>query len=179
LKDHVASKAYAKAIYDLAKEAKVDVADELVKINELINKCNDLENVLFLDVFTPEEKSSVMAELAGKLGTSKLVTNFINLLIIEKRMGIFPSIFKDVVVIDDHDKGFLRGTIQGADSDVDGNFQEKITNYLKNKLGKNCQLNYVQNEKISAGYRVTVEDLQLDASLDNQLEQFKNDVLSL
>lgn len=179
MKDHTASKAYAKAIYELAKESKVEVADELVKINELINKSNDLENVLFLDVFTPEEKSSVMAEITGKLKTSKLVTNFINLLIIEKRMGIFPSIFKDVVVIDDHDKGFLRGTIQGADSDVDGNFQEKITNYLKNKLGKNCQLNYVQNEKISAGYRVTVEDLQLDASLDNQLEQFKNDVLSL
>ena len=179
MKDQIASKAYAKAIYELSKEAKVEVSDELVAVNELINKCNDLENVLFLDVFTPEEKINVMADITKKLNTSKLVINFINFLINEKRMGIFPSIFKDVVVLDDHDKGFLRGTIQGANSDVDAKFQESITKYLKNKLGKNCQLNYVQNEEISAGYRVTVEDLQLDASLDNQLDNFKKDILSL
>ena len=35
-----------------------------------------------------------------------------------------------------------------------------------------------QNNNITAGYKVTVEDLQLDASLDNQLEQFKQSILS-
>ena len=56
--------------------------------------------------------------------------------------------------------------------------EKKITAYLKGKINKDCKLDYVKNGKITAGYRVTVEDLQLDASLDNQLNKFKETVLN-
>jgi F-type H+-transporting ATPase subunit delta len=62
VKEQNVAKAYATAMYDLAKEKGVDIATELIKLNELINKNNNLENVLFLDVFTPEEKTAVMNE---------------------------------------------------------------------------------------------------------------------
>ena len=179
MKEQAAAKAYANAIYELSNEAKLNVADELVTLNETINKCNELENVLFLEVFTPEEKTSVMGEIMTKLKTSQLLSNFVFFLITEKRMGLFPMIFKNVIIMDDHAKGFLRGTIQGSDEKIENEVKEKITKYLKDKLGKNCELDYVKSENITAGYRVTVEDLQLDASLDNQLDKFKNDVLSL
>jgi F-type H+-transporting ATPase subunit delta len=179
VKEQSAAKAYAKAIYELSNEAKLNVADELVSLNEIINKSNDLENVLFLEVFTPEEKMNVMTDVLKKLNTSALLSNFIFFLITEKRMGLFPMIFKDIIIMDDHAKGFLRGTINGSDENIDQATKEKITTYLKDKLGKNCELDYVQTENITAGYRVTVEDLQLDASLDNQLDKFKKDVLSV
>jgi F-type H+-transporting ATPase subunit delta len=179
VKEQAAAKAYAKAIYELSGEAKINVAEELVALNDAINKCNDLENVLFLEVFTPEEKTSVMAEVMKKLKTSALLTNFVFFLIIEKRIRLFPMIFKNVIVMDDHEKGFLRGTIEGSDESIEKDVKEKIKTYLKDKLGKNCELDYVNSESITAGYRVTVEDLQLDASLDNQLDKFKKDVLSL
>ncbi len=179
MKEQEASKAYAKAIYQLSKEQGLNISDELVVINELISSSNDLENLLFLEIFTPKEKTGVMAEVFNKLNTSKLLISFINLLINEKRIGLFPMIFKNIIVMDDHEKGFLRGTIEGANESMDQGFQEKIINYLKKKLGKDCQLKYVQSEKVTAGFKVTVEDLQLDASLDNQLNKFKKDVLSL
>ena len=40
------------------------------------------------------------------------------------------------------------------------------------------QSSYVKNEKISAGYKATVGDLQIDATLENQLNQFKKQVLN-
>lgn len=178
MKEQNVAKAYATAMYDLAKEKGVDIASELIKLNELINKNNNLENVLFLDVFTPEEKTAVMNDISSKLGLSGLLKNFINFTISEKRLGLFPLIYKEVVVRDDHEKGFLRGTIEGAEDDVDAAFREKITAYLKGKINKDCKLDYVKNSKITAGYRVTVEDLQLDASLDNQLNKFKETVLN-
>jgi F-type H+-transporting ATPase subunit delta len=179
VKEQAAAKAYAKAIYELSNEAKVNAAEELVALNETINKCSDLENVLFLEVFTPEEKTNVMTEVMKNLNTSALLSNFVFFLITEKRMGLFPMIFKNVIVMDDHAKGFLRGTIQGSDESIEEEVKAKIKTYLKDKLGKNCELDYVKSGNITAGYRVTVEDLQLDASLDNQLDKFKNDVLSL
>lgn len=178
MKEQNVSKAYAKAIIELGKEAKVDVAKELTNLSELINKSSDLETLLFLDVFTVEEKLDVINKVMAKVNTSDLVQKFVAFLIGEKRMNLFPLVFKDVIVIDDHEKGFLRGTIEGNDEQVSDEFKAKMMNYLKQNLSINAELQYVKNSNITAGYRVTVEDLQLDASLDNQLEKFKETVLN-
>lgn len=178
MKEQSIAKVYAKSLLELGDDKNIKIADELIKLTEVINKSNELENVLFLDVFTLEEKKAVFAEVATKLTLSALTTEAVKYLIDEKRIGILPLIVKEVVVIDDDRKGFMRGTIEGSDAQIDENFKNKITNFLKNKLGREPQLNYVQNSNISAGYKVTVEDLQLDASLDNQLEQFKQSILS-
>ena len=39
------------------------------------------------------------------------------------------------------------------------------------------KVSYKKNENITAGFKVTVEDLQLDATVDNQLRHFKSSVL--
>lgn len=178
MKEQNIAKAYAGAMYELAKEKGLDIAGEMVKLNDLINRNNQLENVLFLEVFTPEEKASVMGDIAKKLKLSDLLKNFINFVINEKRLNLFSLMYKEIVVMDDHEKGFLRGTIEGTEDDVEAEFRAKITNYLKGRVDKECKLDYLRNDSITAGYRVTVEDLQLDASLDNQFDKFKETVLN-
>ncbi|MDD0854741.1 F0F1 ATP synthase subunit delta [Halobacteriovorax sp. GB3] len=178
MKEQNVSKAYAKALIELGKESKVDVAQELTTLSEVINKSADLETLLFLDVFTVEEKIDVMTKVFEKMTLSSVVKSFVYFLIQEKRIGLFPLIFKEVIVIDDHEKGFLRGTIEGSEDQVSDEFKSKLISYLKENAGIEAQLEYVKNEKITAGFKVTVEDLQLDASLDNQLEKFKETVLN-
>jgi F-type H+-transporting ATPase subunit delta len=178
MKEAIVAKAYAQALIQLGETSNVNVAGELTALTELINSSNDLENVLFIDVFTVEEKANVLDAVMKKLNTSVITANFIRFLLQEKRLGIFPLIFKEVIVIDDHKRGFLRGTVEGADQSPNAEFVAKIKSYLEQKIGKSIDLTYKKNEEISAGYRVTVEDLQLDASLENQLNQFKDSVLN-
>lgn len=175
----IIAKAYAKSIYELATENNVDIVGELNQFNILVNKNNNFENLIFSDVFSAEEKTDVLKTVFSKLNSSSLVKNMLFFLIQEGRVGLFPLIYKDIVVLDDDKKGFLRGIIEGSDTQANEDFKNKIADYLKGKLNKNIELDYVQNSEISAGYRVTVEDLQLDASLENQLENFKNSVLNL
>jgi F-type H+-transporting ATPase subunit delta len=178
MKQQIIAKAYAKSIIELGEETKVDVTKDLVALTETINKSNDLENLMFTDVFTAEEKWNVLDAILTKLSSSQLTRNLIQFLIAEKRLGLLPLIFKDVVVIDDHKKGFLRGTIEGNEDQVPESMKNQLKEYLKNKLGKEAILSYTKNNQISAGFRVTVEDLQLDATLENQLEKFKENVLN-
>ena len=177
MKQQAVAKVYAKSILELGDEKKVQIADELTKLTEVINKSNELENVLFLDLFTLEEKKVVFTEVAKKLDLSAITTETIKFLIDEKRIGILPLIIKEVIVMDDERKGFMKGTIEGTDIQVDPVFKAKIESFLKTKFGREPHLDYVQNANLTAGYKVTVEDLQLDASLDNQLEQFKQSIL--
>lgn len=172
------AKVYAKSFLQIGDDSKINFADELTALTETINKSNALENVLFLEVFTMEEKKAVFTEVAKKLNLSTLTTSAVQFLIEEKRIGLLPMITKEVIVIDDERKGFIKGTIEGQEAEIDPAFKAKIEAYLKNKLGKAPTLNYVQNNNVTAGFKVTVNDLQLDASLDNQLGQFKQSILS-
>jgi len=178
MKELSVAKVYAKSILELGDENKLDVAKELTTLTELINSSNDLENLLFLDLFTLEEKKLVFKTFAEKLKLSGLVSNMVDYLIEEKRIGLLPLIIKEVIVLDDDRKGLIKGVIEGASETINPEVKNKIESFLKQKLGKNPMLQYKASSNVTAGYKVTVEDLQLDASLDNQLEIFKQTVLS-
>jgi F-type H+-transporting ATPase subunit delta len=169
---------YAKAITQLAEEKQLDIAKELTEFSVLINKNNDFETVLFSDVFTIEEKKDVLAEVIKKFKISPMVSDLLNFLLQEKRIGAFPQVFKDVIVIDDEKRGFLRGVIEGPGASIDEAQKKKIVSYLKGKLNKEVELEFVPSTHITAGYRITVEDLQLDASLENQLDKLKESLLT-
>lgn len=178
MKEQIIAKAYAQSIVELGVELKLDLVSDLTKLTEVINKHNDLETVLFLDVFTADEKLAVLNDVMKKLGLNQMTINFMHFLVQEQRLGLMPMIFKNVIVIDDHNKGFLRGTIEGSEESIPADVKEKLKSYLQTKLGREPILEYKKSANVTAGYRVTVEDLQLDASLENQLEQFKDSVLN-
>jgi F-type H+-transporting ATPase subunit delta len=178
MKELSVAKIYARSFLELGDDKNIKIADEMIKLTEVINKSNDLENVLFLEVFTMDEKKNIFSEVAKKLNLSQLSTEAVKYLIDEKRIGILPLVIKEIIVIDDARRGFIKGTIEGNEAQVDEALKAKIITFLKNKIGREPTLEYVQNNNITAGYKVTVEDLQLDASLDNQLEQFKQSILS-
>ncbi len=178
MKEQIIAKAYAQSIVELSEEMKLDLTTELTKLTETINKSHDLETLLFLEVFSAEEKLGVLDLVMAKLDLSQVTKNFMHFLINEKRIGLMPMIFKNVIVIDDHKKGFLRGTIEGSEENIPEDIKNKLKSYLQQKLGREPILEYKQNSSVSAGYKVTVEDLQLDASLENQLEKFKDSVLN-
>lgn len=178
MKEKVIAKIYANTLLDLGKENNVDMAAELTKLTEVINASNDLENVLFLDVFTADEKSDVLKTITQKLSLSSITTNTLLYMINEKRIALLPLIFKEIMVVDDHNKGFIRGTIEGSTDSISEEYKEKLIGALKNNIeGKQAILDYKKNENVTAGYKVTVGDFQLDATVDNQLRSFKESVL--
>lgn len=177
MKEQNIAKAYARSFLAIGEERNIDVASELTKLTEVINVSNDLENVLFLDVFTIDEKINVLDAIITKLGLNKLIKQMVEFLTTEKRINILPLIYKEVMVYDDHKKGFIRGTIEGVEDSLDQEAKAKIIDYISQKVGKRPELDYVKSDSVTAGYRVTVDDLQLDATVDNQLEQFRTSVL--
>ncbi|MBP9674853.1 MAG: F0F1 ATP synthase subunit delta [Bacteriovoracaceae bacterium] len=171
------AKAYASALMELGREQGVDVASELTKFSEMINSSNDLENVLFLGVFNSEEKLNVFLSLAEKINLSSLLKNFTSFLIAEDRMNLFPLIFQSAVIMEDAKRGFITSIVEGQEDQMGPESLSSIKNYIKNKLGLEPKIVYKKNSQVTVGYKVTVNDMQIDATLDNQLEQFKKSVL--
>ena len=177
MKEKLIARSYAQALLELGRTESVDVVGELTKLTETINGSNELENVLFLEVFTIGEKQLVLSDILERLEVSSLVKNFFSFLCQEKRLSLFPLIFKEIVVIDDDNKGFIRGVVQGHSEQVDQGNLDKLSRYMEKFLGKKIRLQYEQNSEVISGHRVHMGSVQLDVTINNQLEQFKKTVL--
>lgn len=174
MKNAIVAKTYALAVSDVSKNVKAPIFDEVASFIEMLNTSSVLENVLFLSVFTVEEKINVLKDVFQKTNYSELMNNFLIFLIQEKRIGLLPQIYKELIVIEDAVKGFLKVDIEGSQNDLDKIAQSKIEEYLHKKLNLKSQVKYKKNENISAGYKVTAGDYLLDATLSTQLNNFKN-----
>ena len=82
-----------------------------------------------------------------------------------------------MIVFDDHKRGFIRGEIEGIEDQLLEESKKKITDYIKEKTGLTPILSYMQNAELTAGYRITADDLQLDASLEHQFSMLRNSIL--
>ena len=169
------SKAYAKSLYQLGREQSVAITKELTTLNEAINANSHLENVLFMDVFTIDEKIGVVEAIVQRLKLHQLTKAVLTFLIKEKRIHLFPLVLRDIVGMDYYEKGILPGTLEGADDEMEPMLLEKIKVYLEKTLNKKIYLDYKIKPELLAGCRVTVEDFQIDASLDKQFDRLKQD----
>ena len=74
--------------------------------------------------------------------------------------------------------GFISGTVEGSDENPDDELLGQIKTYLEEKLGFKTKIDYKLNKEITAGYKATVGDLQIDATIENQLKKFKQEILN-
>lgn len=174
MKNSIVAKTYALAVAGVSEKTKAPIFDEVAKFIDLLNKNQNLEQVLFLNVFTEEEKTNVLKDIFEKMESSELLKNFFQFLIQEKRIGLLPQIYKELVVIEDSAKGFLKVSVEGSQQELDKSAQKSIEEYLHKKLNLKSHVSYKKNENISAGYKVTAGDYLLDATLKTQLNNFKN-----
>ena len=55
----------------------------------------------------------------------------------------------------------------------------KLKKAITSKVGnKELKLDYKENKNITTGYKITVADYQLDATVDNQLQNLKQTILN-
>lgn len=171
------AKAYAQSLIDLGEKSQVDVVKEMTTLTEVINSSNNLENLLFLDVFTASERKDVLATVLEKIGASKLLKEFLFFLLEEKRIQILPLVFKDMIVIDDYRKGFLRGVVETGPDGLSEKDGQVLVNYLEKVLGNKIHFDVKKTTDVTAGFRAKVDNLMLDASIDHQFDKLKNLVL--
>ena len=172
------AKAYASAITQIAESYDFNLSAEIVKFSEIISTSNYLENLMSLDVFTAEERIIVLDEIFNREKFNEVFVNFIKFLVVEKRFDLFSMIYKEVIIREDFKMGVINGIVEGSDKEPNDLLISQMKEYLENKIGLKAKLEYRENNNISAGYKATVGDLQIDATLENQLKKFKEQILN-
>ena len=178
MKNETISRSYALALLEISKETKVDVKADLDKVWALIRESSEFESLLFMDVFSVEERKGVLGLVFEKTQLNKLTVNFIYFLIENKRFNLFPSIYTSLTMEQDLADGFITGVVEGSEENPDNEVIEKLKTHIEKELKQIAKLEYRQNSKITTGYKITCGDLQLDATLENQFDRLRKDILA-
>ncbi|MBF0297502.1 MAG: ATP synthase F1 subunit delta [Oligoflexia bacterium] len=181
MSESIITNVYVRTLFEFCNEKLTNIAEiqqNLKFLVDYIEKNTDFKKLLFLDVFSINEKKIVVTSILEKLPLSKLLKNFILFLVEENRIKILPEIYQRFVAQNELNRGQIEGTIEGNIQTIPTEDIEEIKKYVKEKISLNPILNYKINKDLIGGYRVIVGDFLLDATVDFQLKRLKESILN-
>jgi len=165
---------YANALADvvLAQGAAVPAAAQLTEFSAAYAESPELQNFLGSPAVTAEDRRGVIEKLAGRMGASKIIRNFLFVIADHRRAHFLPEIadaFQEVVR---QRQGIAEAQVYSAVRLTEAQKTE-LTQSLTRMTGKTVDPNYFIDPELLGGALVRVGDTIYDGSLRNRLEQMR------
>lgn len=169
---------YAKALFELGKEqnmietfiADIKVLDDLIK-----------ESAEFwLMIESPVVKTLQKRKVIKQIFTDKvnnLTLNFLDLVLKNRREIYLKDISRNFQALCRKNMGILSATLTSA-SKVADDSKVKLVELMEKSFNSKIELTEIIDEEIIGGFIIRLEDQQLDASVANQLNQIKRELLT-
>jgi F-type H+-transporting ATPase subunit delta len=165
---------YAKALLDLAEEAKaVDaVGADLDRFSGLIAESPDLARLVKSPVFSAEEQEKAVTAILAKAGIGGLTANFIRFVASKRRLFTLPAMIEGYKSLVADKRGIVRAEVTLAEQPSPKMLAD-IEAALKDVAGGNIALNVKINPAIIGGLIVKLGSRMIDASLRSKLNSIR------
>ncbi|MBP9853283.1 MAG: F0F1 ATP synthase subunit delta [Candidatus Omnitrophica bacterium] len=169
---------YAKALFETAKEANQidDIHNDLHEISILCQASEDFRRFISSPIITVAQKKNLLTEVfQGRLKPQTF--NFLLFLIDKDRLELVKHICTAFESLYLSSKDILHATIQSkvALSETQVN---QITEKFKKIRNKNIETQQTIQENMLGGFKVQINDMVYDYSIDSKLKKFKSAILN-
>jgi F-type H+-transporting ATPase subunit delta len=170
---------YAKALLEIGVNQQTydALGKELDRVADTFGKSPELKQALENPVFPLEKRRLVLDELARRLALSKVVRNFVMLLLDKGRIGSLPDVGRAYHALVDDYANRVRATVTSA-RPLDPALEKRLKNALEKQSGKTVLLEKKEDPAILGGVITQLGDLVYDGSVRTQLEQMREQLLS-
>jgi F-type H+-transporting ATPase subunit delta len=166
-----ASLQYANALADIAFEqgAVGPVIQQLSDFTAAYSSSAELRNFFESPAASKEEKRKVAEKISARLGASKIVRNFLFVVIDHRRTHALPEILTTFRNVLRERQGIAETEVfsPGALNDAQ---KREITQTLERVTGKKIEAKFSLDANLLGGVRVRVGDTIYDGSLRNRLD---------
>jgi F-type H+-transporting ATPase subunit delta len=165
---------YARALADLvldpAKGLSPQTATgELAAFEELVSGSPELRNILLSPAVTAGRKRAVVKRLADGQGASRLVRNFLYVLIDHRRTGILSEVREAFQALVDERTGTVEADVKTARALTAGE-RELISAKLGRMTGKEVRCKFSLEEDLIGGVVTRIGSTIYDGSVRGQLD---------
>lgn len=169
-----ASLQYATALADIVLEqgAAEPAKKQLADFRAAFEECAELRNFLASPAIPREAKHGVIEKLAARLGSTKVVRNFLFVIVDNQRVHLFPKIVDLFEQVLQKRQGVAEAEVASA---VELNQKQKtaLVETLERLSGKKIQAKYALEPGLLGGAVVRIGDTIYDGSIQNRLNQLR------
>jgi F-type H+-transporting ATPase subunit delta len=161
---------YANALADiaLAQGAAVPVTQQLKDFAAAYASSAELRNFLASPAVSKTEKRGVAEKISARLGASKIVRNFLFVVIDHQRTPLLPEISESFQNVVRERQGVAEAEILSPTA-LNDSQKKEMTQTLEKLTGKNVETKFSLDTNLLGGVLVRVGDTIYDGSLRNRL----------
>lgn len=166
-------KRYAEALADVvtspgsAVRADAAVA-ELHSFDAVLKGSAELHNALTSPAVPPARKRAVVERITAQMNLSRIVRNFLFVLIDHRRIALVSDIIQAFEVIVDERLGFARAEITSA-AELNESQRASLTAQLERMTGRKLRMRYAVDQSLIGGVVAQIGSTVYDGSVRGQL----------
>jgi len=169
-----ASHQYANALADVALQQGA-AGPTLAQLNDFAAayaESAELRNVLASPAVTGKEKHAIVEKLSARLGASKILRNFLFLVIDHHRTHMVPELAEAFEAVIRERQGFAEAMVVSAVELTEAQ-KKSLTQSLEKKTGKKIEAKYSLDAKLLGGAVVRIGDTVYDGSVRHRLDEMR------
>ena len=165
---------YATALFELAEEAgSLDaVAGDLTQLRDMFNESADLVQLVRSPAYSADEQEAAFKALLSGAGISGLVSNFIGLIIKNRRLFLMGDMISGFLSLLADKRGEMSADVTSAHALSEAQLTS-IKAALKTATGRDVQINTKVDQSLLGGLVVKVGSRMIDSSLKTKLNSLK------
>jgi F-type H+-transporting ATPase subunit delta len=169
---------YALALYDLASESSELEAVEK-NINELLiiyNTSDDLKSFIKNPTQSQSNQLEVLNKLSDEMSLSKIIKNFLSILITKRRIFFLNTIFLNFLSLLSKKRGELKASLISS-KNLTNEELKNLNTELSQVMGTAVAFNYKVDETLIGGLKMQIGSLMVDTSIKNKLKKYEQTML--
>jgi F-type H+-transporting ATPase subunit delta len=147
-------------------------AEELDSFQQMLSGTSELRNVLLSPAVPAARKRAVIAKFADMMPLSRIVRNFLYVLIDRRRIDILDEVVEAYKVILDERLGVVRADVRSA-RPLNPQQQSALQTELSQISGKQVRCNYAVDEDLLGGVVAKIGSTVYDGSVRAKLTALK------
>ena len=169
-----ASLQYATALADIALEqgAAEPVRKQLTEFGAAYAESAELRNVLANPAVIPAAKHGVIEKLVLRLGASRIVRNFLFVVVDNQRTHLLPEILQTFEDVLRQRQGVAEAEVASA-AELTAPQKTQLQQTLERLTGRKIQANYSLDPALLGGVVVRIGDTIYDGSVRSRLNQMR------
>lgn len=166
---------YARALADVVIDRKMDanrVAGELQSVGSALKESGELRMVWDSPSVAEPQKLALLDAIAGRMGLSREIRNFVAVLISNRRIHAFEEIAQQAVVQINDRLGIADAEVVSS-RDLVAEERRNLESQVAKVTGKILRVRYSVDPKVMGGAMVKVGSTIYDGSVRGQLQRIK------
>jgi F-type H+-transporting ATPase subunit delta len=169
---------YARAFADVTVKHKLnsdEIVAEISEVAALVDGSRELRNVLSNPAVSREQKHALLDAIVKRMGASKLLRNFLAILIDHRRIANIGEIVEQFKQELDRRMGIADARVSSARA-LSAAERKSLENQLSEITGKTVRATYVEVAALLGGVTVRVGSTIYDGSVHGQLQRLREEI---